>query len=409
MRSSTGRWVTGADFFNRESDLAILETRIKDRNHVVLSGQRRMGKTSLIQELGRRMEAESWIFLFVDVEDAASSEDAIAHIAQATYKHRPLLSRFAEGMKHRFTENLEELDIHSFRVKVRANLDSGSWRRHGDHLLQDCAEVDNPVLLVIDELPISLKRMWQTDGDSKHIDEFLSWLRGSIQSLGENSPVLVLSGSSGLQPLVIRLGISDRVNYLDPYRLGPWDRKTSIACIKSLGNEYELEIEDGVGNAVYESLGVGIPHHVQSFFARLREHCIQIGRDVIRVTDVEEVYRTKLLGASGQNDLAHYGSRLQEALDPDAYSLAIDILDDAALEGSFSLDAERSLVAQYEELTNGVRIRISEVVDVLIHDGYLEEEEDGLRFSSNLLKDWWATRFRDHHVGLRKRNLRQLR
>ena len=309
MRSSTGRWVIGEDFFNRESDLAILEARIQDRNHVVLSGQRRMGKTSLIQELGRRMQTQGWIFLFVDVEDAASAEDVIADIAQATYQHRSLRSRLVEGMKHWFTESVDELDIHNFRVKVRANLDSGSWRRHGTSLLRDCAEVGNTVLLVIDELPIFLKRLWQRDGDSKRVDEFLSWLRGSIQLLGENSPVLLLSGSIGLQPLVNRLGISDRVNYLDPFRLGPWNRETSIACIEALALQYKLQIEEGVGDAVYENLGVGIPHHVQSFFARLRDHCIQTGRDVVQVTDVEEVYRTKLLGASGQNDLAHYESR----------------------------------------------------------------------------------------------------
>ena len=52
MRSSTGRWVSGSDFFNRERELQILEMRIRDRNHVLLTGQRRMGKTSIAQELG---------------------------------------------------------------------------------------------------------------------------------------------------------------------------------------------------------------------------------------------------------------------------------------------------------------------------------------------------------------------
>lgn len=409
MRSSTGRWVIGEDFFNRESELAILEARINDRNHIVLSGQRRMGKTSLIQELGRRLSLRGWIVLFVDVEDAACAEDAIADVAQATYQHRPLVSRVINGMKHWFTENVDELDIYSFRVKVRATLDSASWRRHGASLLRGCAEAEKPVLLVIDELPIFLKRMWQRDGDGKRVDEFLSWLRGSIQTIGENSPVLLLSGSIGLQPLVNRLGISDRVNYLDPFRLGPWDRETSIACIEALSDEYELEIEDGVGYAVYERLGIGIPHHVQSFFARLREHCIQLGRDVVQITDVDEVYRTRLLGASGQNDLVHYESRLNESLDNDAYALAMEILAEAALEASFTVDSELVLVEQYGGLMAGVESRISDVLDVLLHDGYLEEKNGEYRFPSNLLKDWWATRFRDHHIGLRTRDLRKSR
>lgn len=55
MNSSTGRWVSGDNFFNRERELQILETRVRDRNHVLLTGQRRMGKTSIAQELGRRL------------------------------------------------------------------------------------------------------------------------------------------------------------------------------------------------------------------------------------------------------------------------------------------------------------------------------------------------------------------
>ena len=56
MNSSTGRWVSDDDFFNRERELRILETRVRDGNHILLTGQRRMGKTSITRELGRRLE-----------------------------------------------------------------------------------------------------------------------------------------------------------------------------------------------------------------------------------------------------------------------------------------------------------------------------------------------------------------
>ena len=83
MKSSTGRWVSGDDFFNREKELSILETYVRDHNHVLLTGQRRMGKTSIARELGRRLELEGWTFLFADVEAATRAEDAIADIAES--------------------------------------------------------------------------------------------------------------------------------------------------------------------------------------------------------------------------------------------------------------------------------------------------------------------------------------
>ena len=282
-----------------------------------------MGKTSLLKELGRRLTAEGWLVLIVDVEAASCAEDAVADIAQAAYEHRSRGSRLLDGMKSWFSENIDELDVYSFRLKFRANIDNSSWRRYGDRLLSDCAANEKRVLLMIDELPIFLKRMFRHDGTAKRVDEFLSWLRAATQTIGENSPVVFVSGSIGLEPLVNRLGIPDRINYLDPFRLGAWDRKTTIACINELAQSHGLKIERGVGDAIYELLGLGIPHHVQSFFARLRDLSNRNESDILRVNDVRDVYQSSLLGAPGQNDLVHYESRLKEALDDEGYSIAM--------------------------------------------------------------------------------------
>ena len=99
MKSSTGRWVSGDDFFDRERELALLESRVRAGNHMAMTGQRRM-------------------------------------------------------------------------------------------------------------------------------DELLSWLRAIFQKGDSGHPVLILSGSIGLAPLVERLGISDRINYLDSIRLRPWNLET---------------------------------------------------------------------------------------------------------------------------------------------------------------------------------------
>ena len=130
MRLSTGRWVSGDDFFDRESELSVLETRVRERNHVLLTGQRRMGKTSIARELGRRLETKGWVFLFADVEGATCPEDVIAEIAQAAHPVRALSSRFAVWAGRWFTDNIEEINALDFGVKIRAGLDAGSWRRH---------------------------------------------------------------------------------------------------------------------------------------------------------------------------------------------------------------------------------------------------------------------------------------
>ena len=403
MKSATGRSVSGDDFFDREGELRVLETRVRDRNHVSLTGQRRMGKTSILLELGRRLQAEGWVFLFTDVEGATCAEDAIADIAQAVHPVRSIASRFASGMKRWFDDNVEEVSASEFRVKIRAGLDAGSWRRHGEQLLRDCAKHDHPVLLVIDELPIFLKRMLHHDGKPQRVDQFLSWLRGVLQALGDSSLVLMVSGSIGIEPLVKRLGIPDRINHLYPVRLGPWDRHASVECFNRLAASHELQVEDGVANAVYEKLGIGIPHHVQSFFARLQDFALMQERDRVTVEDVEEVYRTRLLGPAGQNDLVHYETRLKEGLEDESHTIAMEILAEAATLKLFTPGARRCLERLYAKVVDEVPRRIVDILEILVHDGYLEDGDDGYSFQSRLLEDWWSARFRDHHTPLESR------
>ena len=400
MRSSTGRWVSGDDFFDREPELRALRELVSDRNHVLLTGQRRMGKTSVVRELGRRLEGDGWVVFFTDVEGAVCAEDAIAQIPQAAHPFLPTASRFITGMKRWLSENVEEVTALDFGVKIRAGLDAGSWRRHGEQLFRDCATQGRPALLVIDELPIFLKRMLHRDGDAQRVDEFLSWLRGMVQALGDGCPVLLVSGSIGLEPLVRRLGIPDRINHLHTQRLGPWDRSTSIACFERLAEGSRLPIDDGVAGAVYDALGIGIPHHVQSFFARLRQFARMHGRDRITVADVGAVYRNDLLGPAGQTDLVHYETRLKEGLDEGSHSIAMEILAEAATQDVFTRDARQILERLYSVVVDNAAGRIMDALDILVHDGYLEPGEDGHRFPSHLLKDWWSARFRDHHTPL---------
>ena len=326
MKSSTGRWVSGDDFFDRGPELASLGRLVRAGNHVLLTGQRRMGKTSLLRELGRQLEDEGWIFLFSDVEGAVSPEDVVADIARAAHPIRPVAWRVADAMGRLFDERIDEISAFEFRVKIRAGLDAGSWKRHGEGLLRHCAAEPRPTLLVIDELPIFLKRLLSRDRGADRVDEFLSWLRGVLQGLGNNTLVLVVSGSVGLEPLVRRLGIPDRINQFYSYRLGPWDRATCIECFGRLAESHRVSAENGVAEAVYEALGIGIPHHVQSFFARLCDFIAIRRRNRIRVADVETVYRTELLGPSGQSALAHYETRLREALGEENCTIALQVL-----------------------------------------------------------------------------------
>ena len=402
MKSSTGRWVSGDDFFDREKELELLEARVRDGNHMVMTGQRRIGKTSVLHELGRRLEKRGWVFLFADVEADRSEEDLIASLARAIHPVTPIRARFCEGHASsgyaELVGRVEKVSAHRFAVRFRAGLDSGNWRRHGEELIAHCAEHDHGALIVIDEVPIFLARLLRQENGGRRVEEFLSWLRATFQEIDGRDVALIVSGSIGLAPLVERLGISDRINYLDPIRLGPWNLEVSVRCFEELTRSYGLSADDGVARAVYKHLGVGIPQHVQSFFARLRNYVRMHDRSRITLDDVAEVYRTELLGPSGQNDLAHYEARLRDGLgDEHRYGIAMEILAEASVQGIFSSEARRQPEERHSKLVKDASRQIADTIAVLVHDGYLEQGLDGHRFASNLLRDWWKTRFRHNY------------
>ncbi len=407
MKPSTGRWVSGDDFFDRETELRLLESRVRDGNHVLLTGQRRMGKTSIARELGRRLETHGWVFLFTDVEGATNERDVIAGLARALEPARPILSRFAGKMKRWLGEQSEKIDEMSaltFRLKTRAGVGRGNWRYRGGQFFDVCTAHDQPVLIVIDELPIFLAKLLRNEDGTRRVDDFLSWLRGMLQGPRSSSPVLIASGSIGLAPLVRRLGIPDRINHLYPFRLGPWTRETSVECFERLAKDNGLQSANGVADAVYEALGTGIPHYVQSFFAHLQELAAEKNQSLVTMQDVDEVYRTVLLGSSEDNDLFHYQTRLKEGLnDENSYTIALEILAETATQGTFTPEARRCLARLYSPDEGNVPGRIADVLDVLIHDGYLQDGENGYHFPFRLLRDWWSNRFRDQHTPLARR------
>ena len=121
------------------------------------------------------------------------------------------------------------------------------------------------------------------------------------------------------------------------------------------------------------------------------------------VANVGEVYQKELLGPRGQSDLAHYETRLKDGLEDGNYSIAMEILAEAATQGVFAPAARHRLGQVSAKVLDNVPGRISDTLEVLVHDGYLEEAGSGYRFPSRLLKDWWSARFRGHHEPLRDR------
>ena len=394
-----GNWVYGDRFWDREEDVKLLIERIERGAHVLLVAQRRMGKTSLMKETARRLGG-SYVCLFVDLQDCREAPDAIVKLSLAMHKHKSLWTKAREVYANILTkaaDRVEKVGVGDLGVTLRAGLTRGDWAEKGDRLLAILAGCDQPVALLLDEVPILVSRLLKGDEYAitperrRRADHFMSWLReNSIRHQGRVR--IVLSGSIGLEPVLRQAKLSSTINNFAPCELKPWGEATALGCLRALANEYGIQFEQGAPREMLRQLGCLIPHHVQMFFTYVHETCRRRGRMEFAAEEVEAVYRSEMLGTRGHAELTHYEERLEMVLGKELFPLALDMLTEASVTGRLTPEALTALQEYHRVEGKTIADARKEILWVLEHDGYLESAAEGYAFVSTLLRDWWNAR-----------------
>ena len=401
LRKAGANWVDGDRFFDREAELEELRERAQNGTHTLLTAQRRMGKTSLVRELLRRLEDDGICStVFVDLEAANDPADAVAEIAirakpvQAVW--RRIQSFFANHLRN-VSGRIDEVAVSELKVKLRAGIDAGNWQHQGDQVFAALSSSDKPVVLAIDELPILVNRLLKgadyrvTPERTAATDEFLAWLRKNAQD-HRGAVILILSGSVGLEPVLRQAGLSAHANIYSPLELHPWTHDTSSRCLAALAGTYHLDLSQDVRAEICRRLRCCVPHHVQQFFDYLHQHLRRNERSTATIQDVALVYERELLSVRGQINLEHYEVRLRMVLGDEAYATALELLTEAAVNHGRLADQAIRRYRDALEPAAGDAVQIEDVLYSLEHDGYLQRQADGYDFVSGLLEDWWLAR-----------------
>ena len=412
IRKGGSNWVDGENFFDRETELEALEERVRDGTHTLLTAQRRMGKTSLVRELQRRLgRTGAFDVVFVDLEAATNPADAIAEIGVQAKSVRAAWDRIRNSFTNLLWnagDRIEELSLADLQVKLRAGIDAGNWSQRGDAIFAALADCGRPVVLAIDELPILVNRLLKdetgcvTPEGKREADAFLSWLRKVGQSHRDRI-TLILSGSVSLEPLLEQAGLSAHANIFLPYDLKPWSEETAVSCLEALAESYEIGLAPDTCLDMCRRLRCCIPHHVQMFFDRMHDHLRRVGRKDASQEDVDWVYEREMQGVRGQVDLQHYEGRLETVLGRAGYTFALEILTAAAVDGDLAaetVDRYRSHFSTRDLDDRDGAPGVDDVLHVLQHDGYLEPRDGGYRFVSGLLEDWWRGRYGQRFVNV---------
>ena len=220
MRNITGQAVVGDDLFGRTYELERLWEKLEQGEHILMLAPRRVGKTSLMQELDR-VPREKWDVFYADVQGGEGPADCIAAILASLatdHRYRSYFDAvpFSSAIKN-VLGGLSSLNVNIDVLRVELKRAIGrEWDHAADQLqarLTSAPDAGNKLLIIVDELPILIARMLQQPERKRDTELLLSRLRQWRQAPEMRGRVHTLVGGSvGLEGILRRAGLSGLVN-----------------------------------------------------------------------------------------------------------------------------------------------------------------------------------------------------
>lgn len=390
MRNIVGQAVVGDDLYGRAYELARLWEMLGQGQHILMLAPRRVGKTSLMLEL-HRAPRENWHVLYVNVEGCEGPADCVAAIVAGLAtdpRHRSRLEAtpFSNAVKNVLAQlRTVAINVDVVRVELKGAI-GREWGHAADQLesrLAGMSDNDPDLLIIVDELPLLVARMLRFNKSTLDVELLLSRLRHWRQAPQLRGRVHTLVGGSiGLEGVLRRAGLSGLINDLSHFHLKSWDRTTATEFLEQVGSDSNFPLgEDSIAQII-ELLRDPVPYHVQLFFSTLRDAC-QGEPKRLSPNMIERCFVERLAGATGTPHLDHYATRLEVAFSPEELATARSILSRAC--GRTGVD-----FACLHDLWKPNEISFLSVLRDLQADGYLDRQDDRLRFRSNLLREWWG-------------------
>lgn len=384
---SLGNYASGDRFWDREVEVAEIVGYLSDGESVLLTGPRRVGKTSVARRVLEQLTPTART-AFLDVEQHADPAEMFAGLAAAASRDASAWERIVAWFGRRvdgLSSRVENLDVGIVKIEMQAAI-AGSWRDDARAIVAALQDDERPAVVAVDELPLLVDRIMKADPRSAEL--FMSTLR----ALTTDYPDVrwLFSGSIGLEAVLHRAGLTATINHLRAYAIDAWDRPTTIGAIRALAETAKLALGDGAAERAHDRLGLGVPYHVQILVDELRRDADRRADRTVTAADVDRVYSGRYLANAVRAHLLHLEARLRTVFgEGDALRLAYDVLTQAAVVGATS-EQDAALLAE-DVLENGVdrSAVLREVLEVLEHDAYLERGSAGWEFTSRLVRDWW--------------------
>jgi hypothetical protein len=386
----------GEDFCFRREFLQDLWDALK-KNHVLLVGPRRMGKTSIMYHMVDH-PAQDVSAIYLNVEAVATPADFVIALILALRESQPVYFYEKLGMIWGLYKNLirhiTTPEVNELKRLLKEEFD---WVRHwqdpAGQLFQGMKKIGQPVVFMIDELPDMLLRIGSHD--PAQLETFLTWFRSVRQN--PDSPVRwLVAGSTNLIGTLERFGHAKLIGDFYHLDLPPFSlQEAENFCIKVF-TEKAIDFESDAIPAVQEVLGKPIPFFLQLLVKELIGQ-VRGGATLNRQT-VRMVCEKVLLGDQALGHLQHFYSRIDPYYPEEDREAVRDLLGFLSLsKGGVPMkmlfERYKKFETQKKQQRDERRLThsFSRLLLLLQTDFYVEDAGDRrYDFSNRLVKSWWS-------------------
>lgn len=394
MHLKIGPPVSDDNFYPRRAPISRL-LRALEQAHVAFLGPRRTGKTSCLRHiLAHPPTGYVPILLNLEHYDRAESwlSAMLEGVRQELKKPGPkapwLLDKGAALLRR-----IEELTIMGNGIKIAAPKEkAASWRPLADEFLSLLQETNPPILFLLDEFPVFLNLAARRHSRDE-VETLLNWFRSARQTLVDHAPRFLVTGSIGLKAVVRRLGLSPAINDFDTIEIPPLTETEALKFLETLARDNQVALSAAGRRHILHLLGAPWPILLQLFVSELKEAGLA---KAPTKSDLESLYRERLVAGPRNEYCAGMFTRLKEAFSESECRLAREILKLLCrAPAGLSRDDFEALHARLVPLPEQRALHGDEldyVLETLKHDGYLHQDFDGpqrTRFASHILRDHW--------------------
>ena len=359
--------------------------RILEGQSLVLTSERRIGKTCVIRKMKEERPDPNIVCVLRDIEELRSPQEFV----EALYADVEALLPTADRARLKFQQLLSKLggfEVHDLKIPQL----TPHWKNLLFALTQDL--FDSPERRVVffwDELPYFIHEVSKSSGEATAM-EMLDALRSLRQR--HSRLRMVFTGSVGLHLVVkaLRRGnyVNDPTNDMQIREVWPLDEPDGISLARQLieGEGIELSASVALARAVSEAAG-HIPYYIHCLVARMTDSKVPVTE-----SSVVEHLNSLICDLNDPARFRHYRERLDVYYSPEEKAIALAALDALAFAGEpKTFDDLLNLIRH--ELPEATLESVRDTLSLLAKDHYISRPAGarGYGFRYAIVRQWWMS------------------